>query len=189
MNFGQAIRQSAFVADLFPRYYNLVSGGVVYGVSYTAAAATVASATATGPFALFNPAASGVQLVLLGATIPVTNSTIAGGLSIGFQLVPGQQPTTTTPGNTPQNMLVGNAGVAKGATFTAGTLVGAPTVPGYFVSGAQLETTTPNLVFFKDDIAGVIVVGPNSGIDIVVTSTGSIPLLTPSLLWAEIPLG
>src|SRR5258708_22926709 len=131
MNFGQAIRESAFVADLFPRYYNLVSGGVVYGVSYTAAAATVASATATGPFALFNPAASGVQLVLLGATIPVTNSTIAGGLSIGFQLVPGQQPTTTTPGNTPQNMLVGNAGVAKGATFTS--------APHFYVAPASLS--------------------------------------------------
>lgn len=189
MNLGMALREPVLASDLFPSYFNLVTAGIVYGVSYASAAVAAASATATGGFALFNPANSGVQLVLLAASLPIITFTAGTtGAGFGFQFVPGQQPTATTPGNTPQNALIGSAAVAKAVTFTAGTLVGAPTAPGYFSTGAYLDLAAGDAVTFKDDIAGSIVVAPNSGICVVSSGT-LIANLAPSLLWAEIPLG
>jgi hypothetical protein len=189
MNLGLALREVSYNSDFFPRYYDLVSAGIVFGVSYTSAAVAVASATATGAFALFNPAASGVQLVLLAATLPIVTFTAGTtGAGFGFQLVPGQQPTATTPGNTPQNMLVGSAGAAKAVTFVAGTLSAAPIVPAYFSEGAYLDLAAGEAIVFKDDLAGALVIQPNSGVDIVSSGT-LVANLAPSLLWAEIPLG
>lgn len=191
MNFGMALRQSAYESDLFPRYFNLVTAGVVYGVTYAATAATIASATATGPFALFNPTTSGVQLVLLTSTLSLTSFTTPGtaGFATGFQFVSGQQPTSTTAGNTPQNALIGSAAISAAKVYTAGTLVGAPTAMGYTSNGTYLDLQAGDLITLKDEIAGAIVVAPGSGIDIVVSSATTVPTLTPSLLWAEIPLG
>lgn len=189
MNIGLLIRESSLASDVFPRYYNLVDAGLVYGVTYTSAASTAASATTTGSFSLFNPAASGVQLVLLAITIPIITFTPGTtGAGFGFQLVPNQQPTGTTPGNTPQNMFVGNAGVSKANTFTAGTLSAAPTVPAYYSIGSYLDLAAGDAVTIKDDLAGSIVISPNSGIDIVSSGT-LVANIAPSLLWAEIPLG
>jgi hypothetical protein len=189
MNLGLAIRQSSLASDFFPRYFNLVSAGIVFGVTYASAAVAAASATATGNFALFNPATSGVNLVLLGMTLPITTFTAGTtGAGFGFQFVGGQTPTATTPGNTPQNALIGNAGTAKATPFTAGTLVGAPTVPGYYSTGAYLDLAAGDAVVFKDDIAGSVVITPNSGVCVV--SSGTLTAnLAPSLIWAEIPLG
>jgi hypothetical protein len=85
-------------------------------------------------------------------------------------------------------MLVGSAAVAKGATFTAGTLAAAPTVPAYYSIGAYLDLAAGDLVTIKDDIAGAIVINPNSGVDIVISAAFT-ATIAPSLLWAEIPLG
>src|SRR5277367_3145070 len=98
------------VTELNARYANLVLSGSVFGVSYTAAALIVPSATATGAFALFNPANSGKNLVILAGLSGLTAQTTPGttGFAIGYQFVPNQTPTTVTPGNTPQNALIGN---------------------------------------------------------------------------------
>ncbi len=189
MNLGLALRGSTYNSDFFPHYYDLVTAGLVYGVTYAVAAVGVASATATGSFALFNPAASGVQLVLLGITLPViTFPAAATGFGLGFQLIAGQQPSATTPGNTPQNRLVGSAGVAQAKTYTAGTLVGATTVPAYISQGAYLDLIASNLLTLKEDMDGSLIVQPNSGIA-VVSTTATTATVAPSLFWAEIPLG
>lgn len=188
MNIGEALRESTFSSQFFPRYYNLVSGGLVFAVTYASAAVAAASATATGNFCLFNPATSGVQLVLLAATLPVITFTAGTtGAGLGFQLF-NQVPSTTTAGNTPQNTLVGSANASKANTFTAGTLVGAATVPGYYSSGAYLDLAAGDAVVVKDEIAGAISLQPGTGLNIV--SSGTLTAsLAPSLLWAEIPLG
>jgi hypothetical protein len=189
MNLGLAIRQSSFASDFFPRYFNLGTAGALFGVTYTSAQALAPSATTTGSFALFNPPTSGVQLVLIAATISIVSFTAgAAGAGIGFQLVSNQQPTTTTPGNTPQNMAVGTAAVSKASVFTAGTLVGAPTVAAYYSIGAYADLAAGDVIVAKDEISGSIIVQPNSGI--CITSTGALVVnIAPSLLWAEIPLG
>jgi len=189
MNFGMALRQSSYESDLFPRYYNLATAGTIFGVTYASAAVAAASATSTGNFALFNPTTSRVQLVLISATLPIITFTAGTtGAGFGFQFVSGQQPTATTPGNTPQIADIGNSATSKANTFTAGTLVGAPTVPGYYSSGAYLDLAAGDVITIKDEIAGSIIVQPGSGICIVSSGT-LVANLAPSLLWAEIPLG
>lgn len=191
MNLSNALREGVIENEFLPRYASLVQAGIVYGAVYTTAAATVASATATGPFALFNPPTSGIQLVLLAATLGLVAFTTPGttGFGIGFQFVPNQQPTSTSAGPVPQNCLVGSAAVSGAATFAAGTLVGAPTVPGYLNSAAYLDLGASDLTTVKDDISGAIIVAPNSGVDVVVTTATPGPSLRVSLLWAEVPLG
>ena len=185
--------RAGVLSEFLPRYAALVQAGIVFSVTYSAATIAAPSATATGPFALFNPApvagVASVQLVLLAVLLPVITATAgATGAGFGFQFVPNQTPTATTPGNTPQNALIGNATVAKATTFTAGTLVGASTVAANWVSGlfdqsAAGAAQTPVPV----DVAGAIVVGPNSGVNIVMSGT-QVATVAPSLLWAEIPL-
>jgi hypothetical protein len=189
MNFGMALRQSSYISDLFPRHFNLVTAGVVYGVTYGSAAVAAASATSTGSFALFNPAGSGVQLVLLSVTLPIITFTAGTtGAGFGFQFVSGQQPTTTTAGNTPQNALIGSSATSVAKTYTVGTLVGAPTVPGYYSSGAYMDLAAGDAITVEDELAGKIVVAPNSGICIVSSGT-LVANLAPSLMWAELPQG
>ncbi len=191
MNLSMALRTNAPVSEFLPRYAEMVEAGIVFGVSFAATAATVASATATGPFALFNPANSGVQLVILSVNpgfTAFTTPSATTGFGVGLQFVPNQQPTTTSAGNTPQNTLIGSANVSKASVFTAGTLVGAPTAAGYLLESYYLDLAAADLITNQVEVAGDITVNPNSGIDIVVTSVTTVPTLTPSILWAEIPI-
>jgi hypothetical protein len=50
-----------------------------------------------------------------------------------------------------------------------------------------LDLAAADLITNQVEVAGDITVNPNSGIDIVVTSVTTVPSLTPSILWAEIP--
>lgn len=189
MNLSTVLRGNAPVSEFLPRYGELVEAGIVYGVTYTAAAIATPSATATGSFALFNPATSGVQLVILKATVPVITFTAGTtGAAFGFQLVPNQTPSATTPGNTPQNMLVGSANVAKATSFTAGTLVGAPTAAAYWIDSAYLDLAAGDISMKQSEIEGDVTVNPNSGVCIVMSGTLT-ATVAPSLVWAEVPMG
>lgn len=189
MNLSMALRTNQPVSEFLPRYGEMVQAGIVFGVTYTAATVAIPSATATGSFALFNPATSGVQLVLLKATIPVITFTAGTtGAAFGFQFVANQTPTATTPGNTPSNALIGSAAAAKATPFTAGTLAGAPTVASYWVDSTYLDLAAGDVELKQNEIDGDIIIGPNSGIDIVMSGT-LVATVAPSLLWAEIPLG
>lgn len=177
------------VSELNARYTNLVLAGQVFGITYASGTVAAPSATSTGPFALFNPAGSGKNLVLLETTIPVTTFTAGTtGAGFGFQFVANQTPSAITAGNTQLNALIGSSNASVAKTYTAGTLVGAPTTIGYLVSGAYLDLAAGNnQIAQSSDIGGAIVIAPNSGICIVMTGT-LVCTLVPSVLWAEVPV-
>ncbi len=188
MNLSEALRTNQPVTEFLPRYAQMVEAGIVFGVTYASGTIAAASATATGPFALFNPANSGVTLVLLKATIPITTFTPGTtGAAFGLQFVAGQQPSATTPGNVPQNFLIGNAGTSKASTFVAGTIAAAPTVPAYWLDAAYLDVAAGDVGMKQNEIDGVVIVGPNSGVDVVMSGT-LVATAVPSLVWAEVPL-
>ena len=189
MNLSNALREGVIENEFLPRYASLVQAGIVYGVTWSAASIAAPSATATGGFALFNPSASGVQLVLLKAFIPViTFSVGTTGAAFGLQLVPGQQPTVTSNGNVPQNMLVGSLNTSViGHSFTAGTLSSAPTVAAYWFDSAYLDVVAGDVAQAEVDVDGAVIVGPNSGICLVMSGTLT-ATVAPSLTWAEVPL-
>jgi hypothetical protein len=176
-------------SDLLPRYHYLVSQGVVFGVQYASAATAAASATATGSFGFYNPNGSGVNLVLLDATIVLNSAAaVVTGQAVGMVGVPNQQPTTTTPGNTPVNFLIGSGKTSAAKTYTAGTLVGAPTassrVWSFFNDVASGAGALPGSIL--DPLDGKVVIAPNSGIDFV--SVANTPTIILALTWAELPI-
>lgn len=177
------------VTELLPRYYENSYRGNEFAVAYASGVVAAASATATGPFAFFNPANSGKNLVLLKVFVQVVTFTAGTtGAGFGLQAVANQQPTTTTPGNTPQCTLVGSANVSVAKTFTAGTLVGAPTVPFKLFAGAYLDLAAGDISSANPiDLDGSVVIAPNSGVCIVSTGT-LVANLVASFTWAEIPV-
>lgn len=177
------------VSEVMPRYQALALTGSIFDVTYTAAALAVPSATATGSFALFNPAGSGRNLVLLKIAVGLQTFTVGTtSLGIGLQYVPNQTPTTTTPGNAPQNALVGNQLGSVAKPFTAGTLVGASTVLGTILETfyADLAATT-SPAGIQVEIDGAIIVAPGSGICLASTAAPITNTVTCAYKWAELP--
>lgn len=177
------------VSELIPRYAALALSGNVFDVTYTAASLAIPSATATGSFALFNPAGSGKNLVLLKVAVGLQTFTAGTtALGIGLQYVPNITPTTTTPGNVPQNALVGSQLGAVAKPFTAGTLVGAPTV-----LGTIFETFYADLAASSQpsgiqvEVDGAIIVAPGSGICLCSTAAPITNTVTCAYKWAELP--
>lgn len=177
------------VSEVIPRYAALALTGNVYDVTYSAAALAIPSATATGSFALFNPAGSGKNLVVLKVSVGLQTFTAATtALGIGLQYVPNITPTATTPGNTPQNALVGSQLNAVAKPFTAGTLVGAPTV-----LGTILETFYADLAASSQpsgiqvELDGALIIAPGSGICLASTATPQTNTVTCAYKWAELP--
>jgi len=189
MNLSNALRQNQIESEFLPRYADMVEAGIVFGVTYSAATINAPSATATGSFALWNPAASGIQLVLLKATVPIITFTAGTtGAAFGFQLVASQIPSGTGAGNTPQNMLVGSTKISGASIYTSGTLVGAPTVAAYWIDSAYLDLAAGDVAMKQSEIEGAVTVNPNSGVCIVMSGT-LVATVAPSLVWAEVPLG
>lgn len=178
----------AFVTEIQPRYAALVENGFVYSTFYASGAVAAASATATGPFALFNPNNSGINLVILECMAQVVTFTAGTtGAGFGFQAVANQQPTTTTAGNAPTSTYVGGSNKSGANVFTAGTLVGAPTSPFYLIGGAYLDLAAGDAISIAKPIDGVVSVAPGSGICIVSSGT-LVANLVASLTWAETPV-
>lgn len=178
----------AMVSELNARYANLVLTGQVFGVTFASGAVAAASATATGTAALFNPAGSGLNLVLLAVNVPtITFTAGTTGAGFGLQLVGNQTPTTVTAGNVAQNLLVGASRVSVAKTFIAGTLVGASTVIGYGLGGAYLDLAAGNAYATPYDIGGAVIIAPNSGVCLVSTGTLTVSA-APSFMWAELPI-
>lgn len=188
---SQPLTQGAFgevlVSELNGRYANLTLAGQVFSGFFASGAVAAASATATGPFALFNPNNSGKNLVLLKVMAQVATFTAGTtGAGFGFQFVANQQPTATTPGNAASNALVGSGVVSIAKLFTAGTLVGAPTIPGVLFGGAYLDLAAGDAISIDNELAGSIVIQPGSGVCIVSSGTLTANLVA-SVTWAELP--
>ncbi len=175
------------VTELQPRYYQNTYRGSVFGVTFASGSAAAASATATGAFSLFNPLSSGKNLVLIDAivtlvTFSVTTTFFGYGLA-GFT----QTPTTVTLGNTPVNQFIGGAATSVAKTYTVGTLVGASTATVRQLAAFYPDLAAGDMVAsIKDEIAGVVVVQPGSGIDLVSTTTAGTATQILSYTWAEI---
>ena len=177
----------AGVSEIQAKYQILCENGYIFSTFYASGAVAAASATVAGAFELFNPPNSGVNLVLINVMAQVVTFTPGTtGAGFGFQAVANQQPTTTTPGNTPTCAMVGSAVKSSANVFTVGTIVGAPTTPFYLIGGAYLDLAAGDIASVDKEIAGAVQVAPGSGICIVSSGT-LVANLTASITWAEIP--
>lgn len=173
------------VSELNGRYFEQVYRGNTFTACNTAAQAlSLNSTTATG-LILTNPVGSGKLLVLLEvcvalATAPAGIST----LILTGNVNPLAAAVTHTAALTIQNALLGGgvASVAKAdsqATMPTLTVLRA-------VGGGPVATGSINSAFIKDEIAGAIVLSPNTSISLQCLTT-AISAVT-SMTWAEVPV-
>lgn len=178
------------VQELHGRYYEAVKRGNVYVAS--TAGAGVAPGTVlstTPPFTIYNPAGSGVDLVLMQAWLAYISGTLgAGALVWAVNNSPQQAAPTGGTVLTPINALL-SSNLGRGKAFQGSTLAAAPTIFRPFCSlGASLATTAvqPWQAYEPTDGAIVIPQGCSASLQ-AIAAAGSTPLVLLSAAWEEVP--
>lgn len=175
------------VADAQPAYAAAALEGSVFHAE--TAVTGVAPGTAIGttaPFALHNPVGSGVNLILLEASMAYVSGTLGAGQ---VNYVVNLDPTAAVPTGTAivaRNAKLGGAASAARPLTTA-TLPASPSLLKPFCSlGASLATTAVQPWQIKDRIDGSIVVPPGYTVSLEGTATaGTSPLVTFGMTWQE----
>lgn len=181
-------------SELNPVYYTLLKAGLVFSLSALGVnpAAFTGGAAGTPLIGLYNPAASGVDLVLLQARLGIRTTGSAAAASMDFNFYEANQGGVAVTGTQTQarNMYSqANTGSnAYGMVNTANTAALASTLVAPSVSlGNVAAAAALNVGLFVDDLKGLLVVPPGGylawGASLALTA-GS---LDAALLWAELP--
>lgn len=176
------------VSELQARYYENVYRGNTFGVIYPAAALAAASATVLGAFALFNPANSGKNLVLLDLETELVSFTASTTpLQVAMLAIPNQTPTSVGAGNTPINNLIGSGNTSIAKTYVSGTTVAAPTTSFRLMASFYADLAAGDVQgLYKDEVAGAVIIAPGSGIQLVAIATVPTHTAAVSMTWAEV---
>lgn len=176
---------SLFRVDRHPRNMQSVFDNVVFTASNPQATAvtTQAGLSATTPaLTLYNPTASGVNLVLIAINIAITASPAAATtLSLAWNLASAAAPTATTVATVTSNNL-GLLTTPAGQASRVATLAAAPVAFCYL--GGILAAASTGLVKIERYFDGEYILAP--GTCISVQSTTAVAVLC-ELSWKEIP--
>ena|SRR3990167_11382854 len=142
---------------------------------------TQAGLSATTPaLTLYNPATSGVNLVLLKVNISVNAAPAAATvLALAYNAVDTVGPTSTTAANVVSS-IVGSQSTPLGKCSRIATLTAAPTAIKYL--GGILAAASTNQVNLVENIDGEIILAPGTAISI--QSTTAVSILA-SFTWQE----
>jgi len=183
----------SFISELAPVYYSLLKSGRVYSVSFAAItpAAFVGAAAGTPAIGIYNPATSGVDLVLLMAKLAIrTTGTAAVATDWNFWQVNQGGVAVTGTQTQARNMYsqasTGASAYAMVNTANTAALASTLTMPSVSI-GLTAATAVTNGQVLSDDIRGAIVVAPGCYLawaNSVATTAGS---FDGSIIWAEIP--
>lgn len=175
------------VQDAHGRYHEAASRGNVFVAANSAAQATsTSSATATG-LILSNPLGSGKYLSILDITVGV-GAVVAAAFEVGLFAntnVLAAAVTHSTP-LTPVCALLGSAATPVGKADSSAALPAAPTHIRTLLASGWVTATAQSQEVAKDEIAGAIILLPNTAISIQsVVGTQSI---IASVTWEEITI-
>ena len=183
----------SFVSELTPVYYSLLKSGRVYSSSFAAItpSAFVGAAAGTPAIGIYNPATSGVDLVLLMAKLAIrTTGTAAVATDWNFWQVNQGGVAVTGTQTQARNMYsqasTGSAAYAMVNTSNTAALASTLTMPSVSI-GLTAATAITNVQVLSDDIRGAIVVAPGCYLawgNSVATTSGS---FDGAIIWAEIP--
>lgn len=181
---------SLVVMQAGSKYYQLVKDGLVY-VAQTAVTG-VAPGTAIGTTAaaaLYNPAGSGKDVVILSASLGYVSGTLGAGVVSWCLNTNLAAAAVTGTAMLTRNALAGAGDASVASPFTTATLPAAPTPVRNFCSlGASLASTAVQPWQIVDDVDGAIILKPGATASIQETgAAGSTPLVVVSLVWAELP--
>lgn len=190
--------QEMLVTELQPRYYEQSYRGNLFSLTFPAASLAVISTAQAGAFFLFNPATSGKNLAIIDyvATVAVT-TTIAATTDPGCGVViggiaNGSTPTGLSASLTPSATLIGSGVRSVAIGYTTATLAANTSFPyaARQVQGISLNSTNGVSAPVKDAIDGVVMVPPNSGINLYAIGNSTLANFTiqPTLTWLELPV-
>lgn len=152
--------------------------------------ATTTTISTTAMYNLHNPSGSGKLLVILSGSLGYVSGTLGAGT---VYWVANTAPVVTAPSGgtpiTPVKTLVSAAASGAVALPTFGSTVVAPSIlrPA-FVLGAALASTAGIWPVLKDDVLGMFIVGQGCSIGFQShAAAGSSPLVSPGMVWAEVP--
>lgn len=178
---------------LMPDYYTLLKAGKVFSSALAGAnpAAFVGGAAGTPLIGIYNPANSGVDLVLLEAALGIrTTGSAAGtvdfnhwGVNQGGVAVTG---TPAAPRNLYSMAQTGSVATAMQNVVNTAALASSLIRPSFSL-GAVTTTAGLNVGLFRDEIKGEIIVAPGSyyAFGSAVALTGA--SLDVAIMWAEVP--
>lgn len=188
---GRAARTGEqVISDLHARFYEQAKRGNLF-MGHTAVTG-VAPGTAIGTtaaFALYNPAGSGVDLVVINGQM----SYLSGTLGIGFiswvaHTNPAQAALTGTAIPVVNGKVSGGAG--QGKPLTTATVPASGTPFRLFANlPPMLATTVLTPWRFVDEVNGAIVIPPGCGVSLQATAAaGTSPLVLFGVTWEEVPI-
>lgn len=190
-NPGGTFGESLF-SELNPVYYSLLKAGKVFSLSAAAINPTAFSGGAAGTpiFGLYNPANSGIDLVLLDSRTAVRNlGTAAANASTAFYQV-NQGGIAVTGTQTQARNMYSQSSTGSAAycmVNTANTAALASTMVAPSVSIQTVAAAAELIAQLRDEIKGAIIVSPGTYMAYGQTAALTGGSMDASLIWAEIP--
>lgn len=176
--------------DGHARYQEAVARGrcFVGGTAATGVAPGTAIGT-TAAFSLTNPLSSGVNLVVLRASMGYVSGTLGAGVVHYLANVNTQLALPTGTAITATNCLLGSALAAAGKPLTTATIA-APIVLRPFYSLTALTAALSAAPWqVMEEVAGEFVIAPGATLSLHgTTAAGSSPLVVYGMTWEEVPI-
>lgn len=179
------------VTELHGQFYEIVKRGNVY-IAATGAAG-VAPGTAlstTPPLTVFNPPASGVDLVILQAMLGYLSGTLGAG-SMVWAVNNAANAAAPSGGTalTPINARI-STNKGQGQAFQGATLPATPTILRPFCGlGPILATTAVQPWQIIEDLKGGIVIPSGCAASLTgIATAGTSPLVLLGCVWEEVPV-
>ncbi|MGO9744442.1 MAG: hypothetical protein ACLPN5_23555 [Roseiarcus sp.] len=182
------------VSEALPRYYSMVKSGIVFAVAALAVNPTafIGAAAGTPLIGIYNPAGSGKDIVLIGASLGIrTTGTAAATLDFNWFGV-NQGGVAVTGTQTQASNLYSQAAtgsVAYAMVNTANTAALASTLRrSSFSVGNVGATAGLNAAEFYDDIGGLLVISPGCYLALGASATLTAASIDAVVKWAEVPV-
>lgn len=194
---GQApggLWNEGLVSELAPKFHALAKSGAVFSSAIAGAnpSAFIGGAAGTPLIGLYNPASSGVDLVLIQARVAIrTTGSAAVATDINFWGV-NQGGVAVTGTNSPPTNVYSQA--ASGSVATAmlnvvNTAALASTLRAPSLSiGLTAATAITNVGAYVDPIEGLLIVSPGSYLAYGASVAPTAASLDVALIWAELPV-
>lgn len=178
------------VQHLHSSYFEAVTRGQIFTASTGVAGVAPGTAlSTTPPFTLYNPLGSGVNLVIVSASLGYISGTLGAG-TVVYAVNNNIAQAAPTGGTTLTaiNGLIGNASASKAKVFQGSTLATTPTIlrdafilPAF--AGAAAAPSPP----VRDIVDGAMVVMPGAALSLqAIAAAGTSPLALFSMTWEEV---
>jgi hypothetical protein len=171
-------------------FYEAVSRGRCWAAC--TATSGVAPGTALGTtsaFYIHNPVGSGVNLVLIAASLGYISGTFGAGAVFATTHAGVSVANPTGTSITPRNLLLGGNASGAALAFTTATVTTQVAIRPLWSFGAILATSVFQPTPAKEQLNGEIVVAPGFGFGIhSVATAGTSPLCVIGATWEEVPI-